>query len=164
MSEKSTDHLKGVLEQAKIIKERNANIVKAYNNGLPQEEMPKMFNVNEETLEKILKSAKRDGLLKSPVMEEKKPRRGRPPVKPQEESKPLLKENEVKPKRAKKPRQEAIEENLEKVSPEVKEVIESFAPEKKEEKVVASPEKSRINAPLNLQRKMKRTHQSISQN
>ena len=141
MTEKLATAAQDLQKQMKMVKERNENIVKAHNNGLSKKEMLETFKVSEDILEKVLKTAKRDGLLKSPVMEEKKPRRGRPPVKPQEESKPLLKENEVKPKRAKKPRQEAIEENLEKVSPEVKEVIESFAPEKKEEPIAAREDK-----------------------
>lgn len=144
MTEKLANAAQDLQKQMKMVKERNENIVKAHNNGLSKKEMLETFNVSEDILEKVLKTAKRDGLLKSPVMEEKKPRRGRPPVKQQEESKPLLKENEVKRKRAKKPRQEAIEENLEKVSREVKEVIESFAPEKKVEPIAAHEKKQEV--------------------
>lgn len=138
MTEKIKNAADELMQQMKAVKERNANIVKDYNNGFTEEEIIKLYEINKEALGSLLKTAKRDGLLKSPVMEEPKPRRGRPPGKQKPEEKPLLKETDLpkKPKPEKKPKHVVVEENLEKLSPEVKEVIGSFAPEKKEEPVV----------------------------
>lgn len=138
MSENLVNAAAELQKQMKMVKERNENIIKAHNSGLSTEGILEQFDINQETLDSVLKSAKRNGLLKSPIMEKKKPRRGRPPGKPQEETKSLLKETDLKkkPKPEKKPKQDAIDENLEKVSDDAKKVIESFAPEKKEEPVV----------------------------